>query len=627
MCGLRRHDGSLNERQTMTQPQSTMCTMHAKVRMASSPISRGFTLIELLVAIGAMALIAVGIAAVFGSVGKTVAGGRRISVLNEYAALVERQMRSDFESMTRDGVLLIRQSYADWDGTGTFPDDLPRIGVSFDDPNPRPRRVDEILFFRHGQFSSARLPAVPGMNAQATEAMIYYGHGIKLHPLNDLSTGGLGGNTPRYDRPQINDGALSGSTKRPFRSQLGLGDSSDPENPNRYAGDWTLLRKVTLLAQPSSSTQQLPDAALLADLGLQSDDVLDNELQIGGQPAASSAFRHLAAILPSDQNPYLYPQDSVRRAGGDVIRYPSLASGIVDVATTDLAEIRRIIMDVRALPWNIPDESVLEAQLDDQYNAAGGPGGGDLTSMHRWMEDLFPIPGYPNIYDPQERDSKERVHYEPTMPDYVGMMKNFEASGTTGIGRVREAFRLADQQQISSDVFIPNCTEFIVEYSFGQVDEDPNSPMYGQLIWFGLNRTLDIDNNTASNGNEVQVVAPYPFYSYVDASGNNAVVPRPYAEPYFKANDPPDNPSGSVNLSQRLLYTGSVNNGVLPYPLVAHFGYTDPLYQPSSSEDPPSVLWPWPKLIRVTMTLADPRDPTIEKTFQFVFQTPEGKVY
>lgn len=70
-----------------------------------------FTLLEAMVAIGAMALVSVGLAAIFSSVGKTITGGKRLSTLNTYAALVEQQMRRDFESMSRGGYLMIRNQY------------------------------------------------------------------------------------------------------------------------------------------------------------------------------------------------------------------------------------------------------------------------------------------------------------------------------------------------------------------------------------------------------------------------------------------------------------------------------------------------------------------------------------
>jgi hypothetical protein len=35
-----------------------------------------------------------------------------------------------------------------------------------------------------------------------------------------------------------------------------------------------------------------------------------------------------------------------------------------------------------------------------------------------------------------------------------------------------------------------------------------------------------------------------------------------------------------------------------------------------------AIPWAWPKMIRVTMTLSDAQEPSIESTFQFVFSVP-----
>ena len=50
----------------------------------------GFTLLEMLVAVGAVAVISVGLAAVFDAVGKTVSGGKRTSVVNTYSTLLDK---------------------------------------------------------------------------------------------------------------------------------------------------------------------------------------------------------------------------------------------------------------------------------------------------------------------------------------------------------------------------------------------------------------------------------------------------------------------------------------------------------------------------------------------------------
>jgi hypothetical protein len=63
-----------------------------------------------------------------------------------------------------------------------------------------------------------------------------------------------------------------------------------------------------------------------------------------------------------------------------------------------------------------------------------------------------------------------------------------------------------------------------------------------------------------------------------------------------------------------------------PRPLVAHFGFTDPTYVPANASQQPSVAWAWPSLVRVTVTLTDPSDTSLERSFQFTFKTPEAGV-
>jgi type II secretory pathway pseudopilin PulG len=586
--------------------------------------TRAFTLIELIVAIGAISLIAVGIAAIFESIGRTVAGGRRVNQLNQYAALIERQMRSDFEAMTRDGVLVIKHDYADVNGDGFIrePDDLVLNSPTQRADEGRLRRVDQLLFFARGEFTSARAPIVPGFNASSNEARIVYGHGIRLDPIEDVVGRNMGGGVARYDRPQVNDGG-------PIRSYdddraLGYSNTGYTTNPNRFAENWTLLREVTLLAQPNSSDLDFPgetaDPNFWRDLGLDTRvPALDSDSQIGGQPAAVSAFAHLASTPPE----FIGAPTIRMTKGAYQPRLPVTSSGVVDVATTDLAEIRRIIMDAGEYPWNVYDDFTYfkpgdaNNLLDDQYNASLNltDPANNLLHMHAWMQDLFPV-----IHDPRSSLASApgiRTRYEEILPDYVGTLDFYSDRAPRRYPFIQN-FRLTDQRMLGSAVFVPRCTEFIVEYSFGRTVTDDTSPLFGQLIWHGLRRDMQ---NTSRSG---PAVLPYPFFDDPFNSTIGGVFT--YAQPYLKL----DGSTATRDLDNILVYGVDATRAQFynATSLTAHFGYTDPTYSPTDADkDPATVPWAWPKLVRVTMTLADPVDPSLEQTFQFVFETPEGRAF
>ena len=51
------------------------------------------------------------------------------------------------------------------------------------------------------------------------------------------------------------------------------------------------------------------------------------------------------------------------------------------------------------------------------------------------------------------------------------------------------------------------------------------------------------------------------------------------------------------------------------------FEYTNP---ESVFSDDPIQPWPWPKYIRVTISIADAQDLTLERSFQMVFEIPDA---
>jgi len=617
----------------------------------SGRVGGGFTLVELLVAIGSLVFVAVGIAGVFASIGDTVARGRSVSALSAYAAVLERQLREDFASMSREGFLVIRHELADEGNPVPLFAGQP-IGAF------RERRIDEILFFTDRPSRSAREPLAPGFVPEGSAARVYIGHGQRRRVDVDPSS--------FYRRPDVGDENLTGDL---------LGDPA-AGNPNRFARSWTLLRHETALVQPGGALADRPplSGALLAA----SD---DNRLQIALQPAAESVFRSVNRLDFSGCGTFFPSVSTIRETSasgaGTATSFdsPLFASGLVDVATTSLDEIRAQVSASPALtivPGPPTEYAYLTpAELTDCGDYTGVPAVvGPVGVQQAWMLDALPAPSHdvfvtlggsgpfaPGVepgYATSTRapDERARVRYEPAAPDLHTAFGQPSA--------VERAIRLADQQMLASSTLVPSCSEFIVEFSFGKTDED------GRLIWHGAEREIDVDRDGAFDPAIDERVLPYPQY-YKDVRGTPADRAGSHFVPYRLRTPPTDSSAPGVGDNPREM-TAEVPVGdpiapglagdyadvgdrfasfpVLPEvvhgvedargdTLVSYFGYTLPFFDPDDPDNDGDggdaaasdvMPWPWPELVRVTITLVDPADESIERTFQYVFPTPAEPV-
>ncbi|MDX2130915.1 MAG: prepilin-type N-terminal cleavage/methylation domain-containing protein [Planctomycetota bacterium] len=570
----------------------------------------GFSLLELIVAIAAVAVISVGLAALFSSVGRTVSGGRRVSVLNTYAALVENRMRRDFLAMSREGPLVIRQQWVQREPAPTVSpnpttaNDL--IPLTPDDLRPRRRRADEIVFFARGEFISSRPPVHPDVNARSDTARVYYGHGQARNEV--LTPGSL------YLRPQVND------FNSDVQAVLGTVSGFGGPNVNRFASDWTLLRLQTLLVEPETTRRtDYPGVP-----GRTFAQTADGDRQIGMQPAMGSLFRWLAnRPLPGPPAPPAAAQLVRQEAGA---QFPVVASGLVDVATTDLDEIRATVLGALVLPSAVapgdafPSPSTVDTEF--MWTDATGTTGAtrpatplSLDRQHAWMEQLMPAPSAASnpggaVYPLAGEVPGTRTRFEPQPPDYFESIDGATAANTD------LAIRRADQIMIGANNFLPRCSEFIVEWSYGLTDAN------GQLVWYGPRRTLDLDNDRLPDPGEPAITLPYPF------TPTGVSLPLEYRYERVGVTT-----LGTHTVTDRLIY------GYAPLPetsvLTSYFGYIDPTFRPPQDTDGDgrvdtgqpaiaAVAWAWPRMIRVTIVLSDAQDASIESSFQFIFTTPEA---
>lgn len=684
-------------------------THHAATLRARA--GTGFTLLETLVAIGAVALVAVGLAAIFDSVGKTVTGGRRASRLTSFASIIEGQFRKDFDGMIRDkGVLVIRQNVV-------------QIGTTSE-----VRRSDEITFFARGDFKSVRPPIHPNRVPTSDTALIYYGHGVKQTPNYGA------GLTNTYLYPSVAPyEATNRARSVPAPDRLGAAGGT-----NEKPSEWTLLRHATLLVKPQKDVnagangQRISeDSALLVDqLKLNSfadqNRIVDAPTQFELQPAAPSIFRNLGRqinLVDADALRTLYaPWGGLIRQREVTEGVPSRSSGIVDVAMGDLDEVRAFIETGLANPGSPQPVGLIPAQSRAIFGDAPGNstdvvlrpfGRFDLATnlsrtapprrtayapysptssynsvdrMHAWMNDLFPAQSdgndntlYGSAFVPTgglAEPGGERMRYEVSGPGLLDVTDPSNPDIQRYIddpAMMRSLF--SDQVAIGSSIFLPRCTNFIVEWSFGEsLDRDVtyvggSTLRANELLWYGPERRTTSSNGPTTTLDVLHAV-PYPVVEVGDIS-------RPfYLQPF--ATRAGGNEQRFYEVSDRLIYGMDASHIVTPIPntsvtfhgpvsLTSYFGYVDPTFDAAWPErlqggvsrvwrvDPatgnllnvlPSanggdedldgdrandatdsvsgtMPWAWPKLIRITVTLADPRQKDVEETFQYVFRVPE----
>ncbi|MHA7814009.1 MAG: hypothetical protein ACX94C_11525 [Phycisphaerales bacterium] len=630
-----------------------MNNQHARI----SRFRSAFTVVEMLVVIGILVVVSLGVATIFQSVGETVSRGRKLSQLNQFAARIERVMRQDFESMTRDGFLVIVNKNA---GAGRDIQLYRGEELDFDNNGTegRARRSDEIMFFARGDFVSQRRPIVPSMIATSNEAAIYYGHGQKRRPQIAQTDPGYQQDQNLFFNPEPWDNNFDATLDtRVGSSTIGF------VNPNEFARDWSLLRHVTLLTNPQGPGQQVPKELF----GFNSDNpgaawqreiLSDSARQVMLQPAARSIFKSLNGSSRQDPatgnliNRTLYDESYQGQAtSSDLFPLYMPTSGLVDIVTQDIASIRTELqalatfqppsfyLDYNAafgrLPTSAPPPGIGTRDLFEfnfytqpgmsprpqdglnltlgQYNAMGTWNTGALNTNHarrirNWMIDALPsawsTAGGTSTLNAGNFFSG--VRYEDTPTRLLYDESDFDDNDR---GALERAYAEANQEMLGSSVFVPRCTEFIVEWSYGFVNNASSAGQldFKELTWYGLNRIVDSNNSGQLDFGDR--LAAQPYWTRTNTQAGAITVDG-------LTTSRPQGPAPQLVVGRSTDIRSNFDPSLVEF---ACFGFgTNP-----SGSNPAGAYWPWPKLIRITMSLGDPTDPDIEETYQVIFEVPE----
>ena len=578
-------------------------------------IRRAFSILELIVAIGILVLVTVGLAIVFDSVGDTVTNGRRVSALNRYVAQLEATMRRDFANIAPGSFMVIRQSFADGGND---------VALSADQPagDQRPRRVDEIMFFAQGDYRTARRSLSPELVASSNMARIYYGHGEKsvLDPANVSAIDDPGeemnvAQSPYYI-PRLGFDFSSGPQAL-LRDSIKLGRTPPPgagyENPNRFASDWTLLRHTTLLIPPKNPYEQELPATLfgvnvtpVAEVtGSTANYVfLDKPNQVSFQPAVPSLFKsaRLPTNTPDISQFIMRAFSSAYQASSYAEKVPSFSAGLTDIASTDLAHIEQVVITNPRTPLSTPPSARVPYfpsnyfgvggfdGLNADHSAASTTAGGrqpmQATRLEQqaWMVDALPSEVY---YFPSADGGVTdgpRIRTEDAPP--LLLVPEAAINPANPSKAVERALLEADQEMLTAFGFVPRCTEFIVEWSDGRLDESINGKPY--MVWFGPER------QAAGAPSDVYAARHFNDINRDDFTANPNLAPP-----------------GST-----LYATGNirVKNATGTDPAVYTFGYIN-----DNGEEVPL-----PRFVRVTIRVVDESDPLNEQTLRAVFELRQG---
>lgn len=587
---------------------------------AGSRARGAFTLVEMLVSVAAIGIIALGLSRLFASTSETVRIGKRVSAMNEYAGMLERTMRADIQAMSRNAPLVIRHREIGGSATnqGVLLHQDEREGYS------RTRRIDQMVFFVERPTASMRMPMADDRFPVGAAARVYYRHGLK----RELFSGGTPDSAALS--PTLDDTNAAASNV-----------SFGAVGPNEFASDWILLRHLTALVPPQAGETPSTVPAALNSVWP------DSLVQVRLLPATPSLFRNEVANSVTEN----LENGAPWARAGDLRVVPNVASGLVDVAAMDLAAVRsRIMQGVN------PFDTSLTPEAMGQYFPLGTSSGGSVnptiedsvpTYTKKWMAMLLPGGEYPIGSGPTSFDlattsgtaPEHRIRAELAPPDFTGNRNSARFPDA-------EAFKRADQLMLSASNFVPGCTEFIVEWSFGRrfPDADINGRA-GELIWHGLpryrfpdgdrtnfqdaNRLADVYRGETTNTSAHAEDVVYQGYQLYDSSGDQIVS------------------VGRAVLSDLIHYPlGSDAMMNRPWPqglaLYSIFGLLDPSYRrppitapPNSAIFPggytgldptaPATLpWAWPTLLRVTISLVDPADPSVEQTYEFIFDVPQS---
>ncbi len=488
--------------------------------------ARGFTLVELIVAIGATGLLVIGIGQVFSSVNRLVTTGASVSEIDQLARSIERQLRSDFASLSNlradETFMAIRsRKIGDVNNNGMLDNTERAIYLNLDDrefdtragiapyarnPDGTPisravtRRLDEIIFLTAagtgGEFVSQQVPANGAQTPiRALAARIYYGHGLRPAPdnqsgyFNEVEQNPTDPTFRNPDRPLapqrrwIPDGdfgARAGERNEPWDPDGFDFNGGFVTGRNEFASNWLLLRQPLLLAggfdaagPPSDPSREPPP-----DNGYRYTPYI-RDLEGGDRFGAMREPIDDTFPPPFPGNATGWAQDADRNPDADnTPPFPRLNRfGRVDVCAQSLEGVRRWL-EGQGGTLESSEASAFEAGrwngIIDEDTTTGRPTVGLRPDSPLWLRVPRDSEAPDSTYNPVQTDANQVV------ADTIYLQQSAIAGCFTRLLAeseppfVNRQYRDQDAMDVHATI-AAHCSSFEIAWSDGTVWPDPTN--------------------------------------------------------------------------------------------------------------------------------------------------------
>lgn len=329
----------------------------------------GFTLLELMVAVVVLLAIMVAVGRIFSTTSKVSASGQAIAETLQQGVAIEQQLREDIAKVSKEGFLGIRSVSIANNIRGNYfliDESLPPEAII---------RCDQLIFFADG-IATPMLNSVNGDFAgQGLASMIYYGHGVRFSQLDGQGQGVNNfdeSDNPKYFNSSIPnvvtpwyEGAVEIETRRYTDGQANrfniVAEGNYANGTQQDPSEWVLCRQAIVLGDDDQQDADATNKTVYMGKGISSNTIFPWDPRIEALPGNSNEI------------------------------YPHIMQGRVDIAATQLDDIRQSVL-----------QNVEGGGDENRYWRFYGDNGVDqqelIASLFRWPR-VEPYPATQIRYD------------------------------------------------------------------------------------------------------------------------------------------------------------------------------------------------------------------------------------